>query len=56
MYGYRYLSNYIRNAAIYEKVIQVDLKGQDEIINVFADCTKVLKKIAKGVLDSYANF
>ena len=26
MYGYRYLSNYIRDSAIYEKVTQVDLK------------------------------
>lgn len=49
MYGYRYLSNYIRDAAIYEKVTKVDLKGQDEIINAFADYTKILKEIAKGV-------
>lgn len=28
MYGYRYLSNYIRDAAIYEKVMQVDLKDK----------------------------
>lgn len=49
MYGYRYLSNYIRDVAIYEKVTQIDLKGQDEIINVFADYTKILKEIAKEV-------
>lgn len=49
MYGYRYLSNYIRDAAIYEKVTQVDLKGQDEILSTFSENTKEIKEIAKGV-------
>ena len=49
MYGYRYLSNYIRDAAIYEKVTQVDLKGQDEILSEFSENTKEIKEIAKGV-------
>lgn len=49
MYGYRYLSNYIRDAAIYEKVTQVDLKGQDEILSAFSENTKEIKEIAKGV-------
>ena len=49
MYGYRYLSNYIRDAVIYEKVTQVDLKGQDEILSAFSENTKEIKKIAKGV-------
>lgn len=49
MYGYRYLSNYIRDSAIYEKVTQVDLKGQDEILSAFSENTKEIKDIAKGV-------
>lgn len=49
MYGYRYLSNYIRDSAIYEKVTQVDLKGQDEVLSAFSENTKEIKKIAKGV-------
>ena len=49
MYGYRYLSNYIRDSAIYEKVTQVDLKGQDEILSAFSENTKEIKEIAKGV-------
>lgn len=49
MYGYRYLSNYIRDVAIYEKVTQVDLKGQDEILSAFSENTKEIKDIAKGV-------
>lgn len=49
MYGYRYLSNYIRDAEIYEKVTQVGLKGQDEICGAFSENTKEIKEIAKGV-------
>lgn len=49
MYGYRYLSNYIRDASIYEKITQVDLKGQDEILNAFSENTKEIKEIAKGI-------
>lgn len=49
MYGYRYLSSYIRDVAIYEKVTQVNLKGQNEICSAFSENTKEIKEIAKGV-------
>ena len=46
-YGYRNLADYIRDAAIYEKVMYVNYKDKKEIYDIFAENTKELKKIAK---------
>lgn len=48
-YGYRKLSSYLRDAAIYEKVTYVDLKGKNEICKAYSDNTQLLKKIYKEV-------
>lgn len=48
-YGYRNISNYIRDAVIYEKVTQVNVIGRKEIYDAFSENTRVLKDIAKGV-------
>lgn len=46
-YGYKYLSEYIRDSAIYENVTMVDLKNKNEILKAYSDNTQELKKIAK---------
>lgn len=46
-YGYKYLSEYIRDSAIYENVTMVDLKSKNEILKAYSDNTQELKKIAK---------
>lgn len=46
-YGYKNLARYIRDAAIYEKITVVDLKGKNEIYKAYSDYTEELKKIAK---------
>lgn len=46
-YGYKTLASYIRDAAIYEKVTNVDLKNRNEIYEAYSNNTKELKKIAK---------
>lgn len=46
-YGYSNLADYIRDAAIYEKVMYVNFKDKKEIYDIFAENTKELKKIAK---------
>lgn len=46
-YGYKYLSEYIRDSAIYEKVTMVDLKSKNELLKAYSDNTQELKKIAK---------
>lgn len=48
-YGYRNISNYIRDAAIYEKVTYVDLKNRQLIYNAYSENTKEIKEITKGI-------
>lgn len=48
-YGYRNISNYIRDAAIYEKVTYVDLKNRQLIYNAYSENTKAIKEITKQI-------
>lgn len=48
-YEYRNISNYIRDAAIYEKVTYVDLKNRQLIYNAYSENTKEIKEITKGI-------
>ena len=48
-YGYKQLSNYIRDSAIYEKVTMVDLISKNEILKAYSDNTKILKEIYKCI-------
>ena len=48
-YGYRNISNYIRDAAIYEKVTYVDLKNRQLIYNAYSENTKEIKEIIKQI-------
>ena len=43
------MAEYVRDAIIYEKVTNVDLKGKEEIYAAYSENTKELKKIAKEV-------
>lgn len=46
-YGYKTIAGYIRDAAIYEKVTNVNLKNKNEIYEAYSNNTKELKKIVK---------
>lgn len=48
-YGYRNVSKYLIDAAIYEKVTYVNIKNEEKIINALAENSKQLKKILKDV-------
>lgn len=48
-YGYKQLSQYIRDAAIYEKVTIVDLVGKNEILKAYSDNTQVLREMYKSI-------
>lgn len=48
-YGYKRLAEYVRDAIIYEKVTNIDLKGKEEIYAAYSENTKELKKIAKEI-------
>lgn len=48
-YGYKQLSNYIRDSAIYEKVTMVDLVSKNEILKAYLDNTKILREIYKCI-------
>lgn len=48
-YGYKHLSEYIRDSAIYENVTLVDLKNKNEILKAYSDNTQELRKIAKEI-------
>lgn len=52
-YGYRNISNYIRDAAIYEKVTYVDLKNRQLIYNAYSENTKEIKEITKQIKHMY---
>ena len=48
-YGYKELSSYIRDAAIYEKVTFVNLEHRNEIYNAYSENTEQIKKIGKEI-------
>lgn len=48
-YGYKQLSKYIRDSAIYEKVTIVDLIGKNEILKAYSDNTQILKEMHKSI-------
>ena len=49
IYGYKNLSKYLIDAAIYEKITHIDLDNQMTIYNAYAKNTKELKKITKEI-------
>ncbi len=48
-YGYRRIAPYIRDAAIYERVTNYKIKGEDEIINAYCETSKEIKSIVKDI-------
>ena len=48
-YGYKQLSKYIRDSAIYEKLTNVDLIGKNEILKAYSDNTQILKEMHKSI-------
>ena len=48
-YGYKQLSKYIRDSAIYEKVTNVNLIGKHEILKAYSDNTHILKEMYKRI-------
>lgn len=46
-YGYRRLAPYIRDAAIYERVTNYKIKGEDEIINAYCESNKEVQSMLK---------
>lgn len=48
-YGYRNISDYIRDSAIHEKVTYVDLKNRQLIYEAYSENTKEIKEIIKGI-------
>ena len=48
-YGYKQLSKYIRDSAIYEKVTNVDSIGKNEILKAYSDNTQILKEMHKSI-------
>lgn len=49
IYGYKNLSKYLIDAAIYEKITHIDLDNQMKIYNAYAKNTKELNKIIKEI-------
>lgn len=49
MYNYRYLSDYIRDCAIYESVIQINIKYTEAVNNLFQQYIDETKKFTKEV-------
>lgn len=48
-YNYNSFASYIRDASIYEKVTNVDVKNVDKICDAYADYTKEIKKFIKEI-------
>lgn len=48
-YGYRRLAPYIRDAAIYERVTDYKIKGEEEILNIYCETSKEIKSIVKDI-------
>lgn len=52
-YGYRRIAPYIRDAAIYERVTNYKIKGEDEIINAYCESNKEIQSMLKDVKHIY---
>lgn len=48
-YNYRYLSDYIRDACIYENLIQIDVSFTDEVVDSFQTYINEVRKFTKEV-------
>ena len=48
-YGYKYLADYIRDAAIYESLVKINLVGSENLISDYQKYIKVVKKYAWDV-------
>ncbi len=48
-YCYRRLAPYIRDAAIYERVTNYKIKGEEEIINAYCESNKEVQSMLKDV-------
>lgn len=48
-YGYLYLSEYLRDAGIYNDVIQVDISYTEQVNNLFQELINEIKKLTKEV-------
>ena len=46
-YGYKYLSDYIRDASIYENVIQIDVSYTDAVVDLFQTYITEIRKFTK---------
>lgn len=46
-YGYKYLSDYIRDASIYENVIQIDVSYSDAVVDLFQTYIDEIRKFTK---------
>lgn len=48
-YNYRYLSDYIRDASIYENIIQIDISYTNEVVDLFQTYITEIRKFTKEV-------
>lgn len=48
-YQYKYLADYIRDAAIYESLIKVNLEGSEDLISCYQKYISEVKKYTKEV-------
>lgn len=48
-YGYRRIAPYIRDAAIYERVTNYKIRGEEEILNAYCETSKEIKSIVKDI-------
>lgn len=48
-YCYRRLAAYIRDAAIYERVTNYKIKGEEEILNAYCESNKEIQSMLKDV-------
>lgn len=48
-YGYIYLADYVREAAIYESLVKIELKGSEDLIKNYQEYNTEIKKYTKEV-------
>ncbi len=48
-HGYKYLSEYIRDAAIYETVTEINISYTDDVVNAFNELITEIKKYTKEI-------
>lgn len=48
-YGYRRIAPYIRDAAIYERVTNYKIKGEEEILNAYCESNKEIQSMVKDI-------